>query len=280
MSPPAAFGPLVDTASLAARLGDAAVRVVDVRWRLGEPGAGRRAWERERIPGARFLDVDDDLADRSDLRRGRHPLPSPERFVAALASIGVGRGTQVIAYDDAGGAAAARLWWMVRALGGAAAVLDGGWPRWVAEGRAIERGTPSPIAPSFEPFAAPRAWPGIVSRDEVRAIAEGRRDALLLDARAPERYRGEVEPVDRRAGHIPGAANAPFADNLDGGRFRAPEELRDRFRALGAGGSREVVCYCGSGVTACHDLLALAVAGLDGAKLYPGSWSEWVADER
>ena len=229
------------------------------------------------------LDLDTDLSDLTDPSRGRHPLPDPRNLVAALARAGIGEGTRVVAYDDAAGAVAVRLWWLLRWLGLKGCRLScstAGSRKWIAEERPVESG-PAPVpAPHPRPLA-PRVRDELtVSRDDVaRARALG---LVLLDARAPERYRGEVEPIDARAGHIPGAVNAPFADNLTADAapiFRSPDELRAGFARLGVGpddGPR-VVCYCGSGVTACHDLLALELAGIRGARLYPGSWSEWMA---
>lgn len=273
---------LVDTAWLAAHLGDANLVVADIRWQHGQPDFGREAFEAGRIPGAVRLSLDDDLSDLTDPSRGRHPLPDPRHLVAALARAGIGEGTRVVAYDDAAGAVAVRLWWLLRWLGlkGVGFVLDGGIAKWTAEGRAVGSGPAPDAAPHPRPLT-PRVRDELtVSRDVVaRADALG---LVLLDARAPERYRGEIEPIDTRAGHIPGAVNAPFADHLSGDTapiFRSPEELRAGFARLGVGpddGPR-IVCYCGSGVTACHDLLALELAGIRGARLYPGSWSGWIA---
>ena len=273
---------LVDTAWLAAHLGDDNLVVADIRWQHGQPDFGREAFAAGRIPGAVRLSLDTDLSDLRDLSRGRHPLPDPRNLVAALARAGIGEGTRVVAYDDAAGGVAARLWWLLRWLGlkGVGFLLDGGLAKWTAEERPVESGTARDPAPHPRPLA-PRAREELtVSRADVaRAEALG---LVLLDARAPERYRGEVEPIDTRAGHIPGALNAPFAANLTGNAaplFRSPEELRAAFArlGLGPGDGPRVVCYCGSGVTACHDLLALELAGIRGARLYPGSWSEWVA---
>ncbi len=256
--------------------------MADIRWQHGQPDFGRDAFLAARLPGAVRLDLDRDLSDLSDPRRGRHPLPDPRDLVAALARAGIGEGTRVIAYDDQAGGVAGRLWWLLRWLGreGAAAVLDGGLPKWLAEGRPVASG------PAPAPVAHPRPLPPLV-RDGLTATAEeiareAGRGLIVLDARAAERYRGEVEPIDARAGHIPGAVSAPFADNLAPGDppvFRSPAELRATFARLGIAppdGPR-VVCSCGSGVTACHDLLALEAAGIRGARLYPGSWSEWIA---
>jgi len=280
--------PLVGTDWLGDHLGEPDLVVADVRWTLADPEAGRKAYATARIPGAVFLDLDAELADRSDLRRGRHPLPDPGRLVATLAGRGIGQGTQVVAYDDAGGSIAVRLWWMLRWIGadGMCSILDGGIPKWIAEGRPLERDAPRsppppgvarphprPLRPSLHPELA------VDAATVARAAELG---LILLDARAPERYSGEIEPVDARAGHIPGAINAPWELNMTEDPpfvYRPPAELRGHYKALGVGngdGGR-VVCYCGSGVTSCHDVLALELAGIRGARLYPGSWSEWVA---
>ncbi len=281
--------PLVGTEWLAARLGEPDLVVADIRWTLGAPDAGRQAFLAERIRGAIFLDLDTELADRSDLRRGRHPLPDPRRFAAALAARGIGRGSRIVAYDDAGGSVAARLWWMMRWIGadGACALLDGGIPKWIAEGRPLERGTPAPGALSAAGAPHPQPLPVALHPElMVDATTVERAQELgliLLDARAPERFSGEVEPVDARAGHIPGAISAPWGENMTDDPspvYRPAAELRAHFEALGAppgGDGSRLVCYCGSGVTSCHNVLALELAGIRGARLYPGSWSEWVA---
>ncbi len=270
---------LVTTEWLAPRLGDPRLVVADVRWDMADPKGGRAAYEAGHIPGAVFLDLDTQLADRSDLRRGRHPLPDPLRFVKILAEVGIGKGKSVIAYDGGGGEIAARLWWMLRWIGhDDVAVLDGSLNKWVAEERTLESGPvpPALAVPPLEPL--PRLGM-VLPKTEVQPAIE--RGLLLLDARAPERYRGEVEPVDRCAGHIPGAINAPWAENMTPSAppvFRNPETLRARFKALGVRPGTAVACSCGSGVTACHDILALEIAGFPGARLYPGSWSEWIAN--
>lgn len=273
---------LVDTGWLATHLGAENLVVADVRWQHGQPRFGQEAFEAGRIPGSVRLDLDRDLSDLTDPSRGRHPLPDPRRLVAALARAGIGEGTRVVAYDDAAGAVAVRLWWLLRWLGqkGVGFLLDGGIAKWTAEGRAVESGPAPDPAPHPRPIA-PRVRDELTVPRDLVARAETL-ELILLDARAPERYRGEVEPIDARAGHIPGAVNAPFAASLTADAapvFRSPEELRAGFAQLGIGpgdGPR-IVCYCGSGVTACHDLLALELAGIRGARLYPGSWSEWVA---
>jgi thiosulfate/3-mercaptopyruvate sulfurtransferase len=265
-------GPLVDAAWLERAIGDPGLVVADVRWYPNR--SGRQAYDGGHIPGAVFVDVDADLAAHRAGASGRHPLPAPEDFARAMEQAGIGEDSVVVAYDDAGGSNAARLWWMLASTGHHAAVLDGGLMAWAGE---LERGSGS--EPSRASFS-PRPWPTdrVVDADQVEAL---RRDpsAVVLDARAAERYRGEVEPIDPVAGHIPGAKNAPWAANLDPetGRFLSPDALRRRYEALGVDGQRTVVAYCGSGVTSCHDLLALEVAGFPRAKLYVGSWSSWIA---
>lgn len=251
-------------------LSDPDVVIADVRWYL-DGRRGSDAFAEGHIPGAQFVDVDRELAAPPGAR-GRHPLPDPDDFARVLSRLGVTRASTVIAYDDAGGAIAARLWWLLRWVGlDNGRVLDGGIGAWVAAGGELETVT-RPRAPARLLKLEPR--------DDVYADIDevARGDALLLDARAPERYRGEHEPIDPRAGHIPGAKNAPFAENLRHGRFRPAAELRARYAELGADRAREIVCYCGSGVTAAHDVLALELAGFPGARLYPGSWSEWSSD--
>jgi thiosulfate/3-mercaptopyruvate sulfurtransferase len=260
-------GPLVTASWLRERLGHPALRVVDCRFRLGEPGAGEELWRAGHIPGAAFMDVDRDLAAEPG-ERGRHPLPEPAAFERAARRTGIGPDSLVVAYDEAAEGGAARLWWLLRHFGhDDVAVLDGGLRGWREEGGPLESGA-AQIEPSA--FTAQEQGADIRNHEEV-SVGGG----LLLDARAPERYRGEVEPIDPVAGHIPGAVNLPFAELAPGGRFLAPDELRARFQAAGAAPGRELVAYCGSGVTACVLLLAAEVAGLDPGRLYPGSWSEW-----
>lgn len=265
------FGPLISPAELAARVAAGTpTRIVDVRWRLGQPAHGPRAFAEGRIPGAVFLDLDRDLSQIDDPARGRHPLPEPETAAARLAAVGLDRHTPVVVYDDLGGAVAARLWWMLGWLGGPpVAVLDGGLDGWCSAGQPLRRGpatSPIPASPWAPSVDAARVV-------DIEAIAAG--VPLLIDARSAERYRGETEPVDPQAGHIPGAVNAPWAGNLVDWRMADPAILRARFEALGVSPSNPAVFYCGSGVTACHDLLALDVAGLRGGRLFPGSWSAW-----
>jgi thiosulfate/3-mercaptopyruvate sulfurtransferase len=248
------------------------VRIIDCRWYLGRTGDGRAAYERGHLPGAIHLDLDDDLSDRAGYGApGRHPLPSPAAFAARLAAAGIGDEHLVVAYDDVGGWVAARLWWMLDTLGHhEAAVLDGGIDAWTAAGGELATDVPAwPVAS----LHLGDAWTGVISREEVKARLGS---VALLDARAPARYRGEVEPVDPVAGHIPTAVNAPVAGNLVDGRFRSPAELRERFASLGADGSAgPVVTSCGSGTSALHHAIALRLAGLPDPILYVGSYSDW-----
>ncbi|GAA4939760.1 sulfurtransferase [Streptomonospora halophila] len=249
------------------------VLFADVRWYL-DGRSGRNAYLEGHLPGAVFADVDTDLAAPATEAGGRHPLPDPGDFAASMAALGIGDGTPVVAYDDSGGSTAARLVWLLRVLGSPAAVLDGGIDAWPGP---LERGEVEPVRRERTPMP----WPADRFADtaDVRAEAGDPR-RLLLDARARERYTGAAPaPVDARPGHIPGARSAAWAGNLtEDGRFAPPERLRERFRALGADSAETVTAYCGSGVTACHDLLALEHAGYAGARLYPGSWSAWGAD--
>jgi thiosulfate/3-mercaptopyruvate sulfurtransferase len=270
-------GPLVATAWLAAHLTDASLRVVDVRWYLDPTRHGRAAYDAGHIPGARFMDLDADLAAPGGQKGGglgRHPWPSPEQVADVMGKAGIDQSTFVVAYDDQAGAIAARLWYVLRAHGHrSVAVLDGGITKWVAEGRPLSTDVP-PIehrifVPRFDP-----AW--VVSKQQM--IDRDPRE-LVIDARASERYRGEQEPIDSQAGHIPGAINVPYASNFTGGPvpvMRPADELRELYAGVGADERRPIV-YCGSGVTSCHTVLALKRAGLP-ATLYPGSWSEWSSD--
>jgi thiosulfate/3-mercaptopyruvate sulfurtransferase len=251
----------------------ARARLIDARWKLGDPGAGRIMFEQGHIPGAVYVDMDQDLASAPGAG-GRHPLPTEEQFAASMSRAGVDASTWVIAYDD-GGAGAARLWWLLRHFGHAdVSILDGGYPGWVAAGGQPESGESSkPAAARFE--ARPRDG-DFMELDELRAALEAG-TVHLLDARAPERWRGDVEPVDRQAGRIPGSVNAPSSDNLRDGHFRSAAELRGQYAQLGVLDGKPIVVSCGSGVSACVDLVALELAGVQGAQLYPGSFSGWIA---
>lgn len=270
------FSDVISPAELAPLLTPPELRVLDCRASLQDSGAGRAAYAAGHLPGALFADLLDDLSGPIvPGRTGRHPLPAANALVDKLRRWGIGGSTQVVVYDDAGGAFAARLWWMLRWLGhDAVAVLDGGFSAWVAEGRPITSEVAQPPPGDFSPRVRPEL---LISASELARPQSLARK--LFDARAPERFRGDVEPIDPVAGHIPGALNLPFADNLSGGRFRSPAELRQRLaQALDGTPPEQAVVYCGSGVTACHDVLAFARAGLPLPKLYAGSWSEWITD--
>jgi thiosulfate/3-mercaptopyruvate sulfurtransferase len=271
-----AYTTLISVADLRSRLADPRLAIFDCRHDLMNPDAGARAYAQSHIPGARFAHSDKDLAGPKSGRNGRHPLPDPQAFMAWLGGQGVDGGTQVLAYDSAGGASAARLWWMLRWLGHEhVAVLDGGWEAWVQSGGPVTADLPAIVPATFS--GKPRdTWV------DVLFVQSHLNDpsVVVIDARSPERYRGEIEPIDPIAGHIPGARNRLYKDNLDAGnRFKAAAQLRDEFLRLLAGTKPEqTVHQCGSGVSACHNLLAMEIAGLPGAKLYPGSWSEWCSD--
>lgn len=262
---------LVPAADLAARLADPDLRIADVRWSLADPGGGRVAYAEAHLPGAVFVDLDTVLTAPEG--PGRHPLPQPAAFVAALAALGIGREHRVVAYDDAGGTVAARLWWMLDVLGHPrAAVLDGGIGAWRAAGLPLTAELPD-AAPARPWPDVPAAWPRTIDR---ATLAAALGTVTLLDARAPERYRGEIEPIDPVAGHVPTAVSAPTASFLaPDGRFLSTTALAMRFAELGAGRERPVVVQCGSGVNACQLALAARVAGLPDPLLYEGSYSDW-----
>ena len=269
---------LVESAALADRLQDPDWVVFDLRFSLTDPDYGRRAYAAGHVPGARFLDVEQDLSGPVTPGTGRHPLPDAARLAESLGAWGVGNGVQVVAYDDAGGAYAVRLWWLLRWLGHrAVALLNGGFPDWVGRRQPVSRGLPAHRRRAFRGGPDRRLWVG--AEDIEQALGSSR--YRLFDARAPERFRGEVEPIDPVAGHIPGAVSLPYMDNLDArARFRSAGALNRRFAAkLGKRSPDSVVHMCGSGVTAAHNLLAMEIAGLGGSRLYPGSWSEWIRSE-
>jgi thiosulfate/3-mercaptopyruvate sulfurtransferase len=271
------FNTLITTEELAALAGRPDVVVCDVRHDLAQPDAwGETQYRHGHVPGAVFVHLDRDLSGRKTGTNGRHPLPSPETAAAMFGHLGIAAGRQVVAYDQGGGMFAARLWWMLGWLGfDAAAVLDGGYAKWVAEGRAVET---DPVMPKAAAFTIGRVTPTVNASGVMASLARQR--LLLIDARAAERFRGETEPLDPVAGHIPGARNRPYALNLNpDGTFKHPAFLRAEFGALLDGEPHDLVVHqCGSGVTACHNLLAMEIAGISGTRLYPGSWSEWCAD--
>ena len=266
---------LISTEALAAYLADPALVVVDCRHNLADIGAGELAYRAAHLPGAHFLHLDHDLSGVKTGKNGRHPLPEIGALSATLGRIGIDASKQVVAYDQNYGMWASRLWWLLHWLGHErAAVLDGGVDKWVAEGRPLTAELPVARAARFVPRPRPTA-----SADEIlRHLGDG--TLTVLDARAPERYHGDIEPIDPVAGHIPGAINRPYTQNLTPqGTLKPAEALRPEFEAQLAGRAPgSVVHQCGSGVTACHNVLAMAIAGLPGSRLYPGSWSEWVSD--
>ena len=271
-------GPLVDADWLAAALSDHAppeLVVAAARWYPDRPS--RSAFLEAHIPGAVYVNVDTDLAApaRPDRRGGRHPLPSPEAFAATMSRAGIGDRTTVVTYDDAGGSIAARLWWMLRALDRPAAVLDGGLAAWTGPLASGEAEPPQPV--SF----TPTPWPtdAVVDANTVDELRT-RPGAVIVDVRVAPRYRGETEPLDLVAGHIPGAVNVPWNEVVDPvtKRFLPPERLRERYRSAGITPAVETVAQCGSGIVACHALLALELAGIGSARLYVGSWSDWISD--
>ncbi len=264
---------LVSGAVVAERLNDPKCRVFDCRHQLTDPDAGAQAYAAGHLPGAFFLHLDRDLSGPTNGRNGRHPLPDPLRLADKLGAAGVGAATQVVAYDDAGGMLASRLWWLLRWLGhDRVAVLDGGIDRWLAEDRPLT--TEWPRSEANVLAVALRDW--VVDSEAVLGNLHDNH-LCLVDARSPDRFRGENETLDLVGGHIPGARNHFFRDNLGAdGCFLPAADLRRRFLALLAGrASDEVVMSCGSGVSACHNLLAMEIAGLHGGRLYAGSWSEW-----
>ncbi len=265
---PLGLGPIVSSEWLTQNR--QSVTVFDVRAYLDDR-EGRNAYHAGHIPGARFIDLESELSEVGDPALGRHPLPTAERFASVLGSHGVEHDTTVVAYDDAGGAIASRFVWMLRVLGQNAALLNGGIASW-----------PGELSVDVEPVQAvdhePRPWPVSALVDADGADAHVQAGGVLVDSRAPARYRGEVEPIDSLAGHVPGAINLPFADNLSEGHFVDEAQLRSRFDAAGVDG--DAVFYCGSGVTACHNILAAEAAGITRPRLFVGSWSGWSSQGR
>jgi thiosulfate/3-mercaptopyruvate sulfurtransferase len=266
------YSTIINPSDLESNLGNPEWAIIDCRFDLADSAAGEAAYLAGHIPGAVYAHLERDLSGMKEPtgRGGRHPLPTPAAMTKTFGRLGIGQNTQVVAYDDTSGHYAARLWWMLRYMGHeAVAVLDGGWPGWLAAGLPVEEGEGTPPTERLF-FGAPR--PGqVVTMDEVEGVP------MLVDARLPERYRGEVEPIDPVAGHIPGALNRPYPDNwTDTGSWRSPEELLAEFiDLLGETPPENATFYCGSGVSACVNLLAMVRAGLPEGRLYVGSWSEW-----
>ena len=268
---------LVSAEELAQHLNDPSWVIFDTRHELADTGRGRRSYEAGHIPGAYFLHVDDDLSGPRTGQNGRHPLPDLAAYAAKIDERGVKPGTQVVVYDDMNGNFAVRLWWMLRWLGhGKVALLDGGWPHWERGKYPVTKEVPALRKGNFT------AKPHLGATVDAPFLERFREDpsVVLLDARAPDRFNGLQETIDPVAGHIPGARNHPFGGNLDAdGRFLAPEELARRWhQTLSGADPGSVVAMCGSGVTACHNMFAMALAGMPEGRLYPGSWSEWIAD--
>ena len=269
-----ARSPVITVDELAPAAAGDDIRIVDARWRLGAPTAGREMFEAEHIPGAVHLDMDRDLAAKPGLE-GRHPLPKADAFAQTMSQAGISENTLVVAYDDGDGLGAARLWWLLRHFGhNGVLVLDGGFNAWKAAGKPTESGPGhGPSATAFQP--RPRS-DDLLDTDAIQEALETK-GVHLLDARAPERWRGEVEPVDREPGRIPGSINAPAGANVAAGQFRSAEDLQAHYQQLGVADGKPIVASCGSGVSACVDLLGLEIAGITGGKLYPGSYSGWLA---
>jgi thiosulfate/3-mercaptopyruvate sulfurtransferase len=267
---------LVSTAQLAEHLDDPDWVVFDCRHDLAKPDSGAKDYAKGHVPGARFLHLDRDLAAPTTGKNGRHPLPDPQVFMRTLGNAGVDSSMQVVAYDAQTGVYAARLWWMLRWLGHeGVAVLDGGYAKWTLEQRPVSSALPQPAPARF--VGEPRKL-AVDAADVLRSL--GRPGRVIVDARAPDRYRGENETLDPVGGRIPGSINRCFRENLDPRAcFKPPAELRQAYAALlGAAAPDTVVHSCGSGVSACHNALAMEIAGLSGSRLYPGSWSEWCSD--
>jgi thiosulfate/3-mercaptopyruvate sulfurtransferase len=274
-----AWTTLVSIDDLSAALGDPQLRLLDARAALADPQAGRLAYEASHLPGAVHVDLDRELSDHSQVGQGRHPLPQADAFARKVGGWGIGPGQQVVVYDGGDGSmAAARCWWLLKLLGHArVAVLDGGLAAWRAAGLPLTAAVEAPAALSAYP-AAGFDRSRIAAADELLARLD-EAPGWLLDARAGERFRGEVEPIDPVAGHVPGAVNRPFSQNLRDGRFKPSAELQAELSPLLRGHApADVVLSCGSGVTACHLLLAMEHAGLPGARVYAGSWSGWISD--
>jgi thiosulfate/3-mercaptopyruvate sulfurtransferase len=267
---------LISVAGLVQHLDDPAFVVFDCRHELTKPESGIEAYAQSHIPGALFAHLDRDLAAPLTGRNGRHPLPDAKVFAAWLARMGVSNDKQVIGYDNAGGVYASRLWWMLRWMGHqSVAVLDGGWQAWLAANQPVTAAVPTPKPAGFAARIAQFPVDAKYVQEHLQSP-----DMVLIDARANDRYHGQNETIDPVGGHIPGALNRFFKDNLTPqGFFKSPDQLREDFKPfVGQGSPQRIVSQCGSGVTACHNLLAMEIAGLTGGRLYPGSWSEWIAD--
>ncbi|MDH5632939.1 MAG: sulfurtransferase [Gammaproteobacteria bacterium] len=271
------FTTLVSTSDLAAHLDDPDWVVIDCRFTLTDPGAGLRSFQEGHIPGARYANLNDDLSSPVTETTGRHPLPDVEALAAKLGQWGIDGSKQVVVYDDTFGAMAGRLWWLLKWMGhDKVALLDGVYPKWLRENRPVSAVQHAARPVTFVPSLRDQM---LVSADQLQEqLAQG--NCVLIDARSEERFTGEIEPLDKVAGHVPGAVNRPYDDNLDfSGELMTGDELREEFEELlGERPSGCIIHMCGSGVTACHNILAMEAAGLMGSRLYVGSWSEWITD--
>ena len=270
------FDCLISAAELRNRLGDNALKIYDCRFSLFDKGKGHSAYLSGHIPGASYVHLENDLSGPITSRTGRHPIPKFDLFIERLGALGVEHGSRVVIYDEGPSAQAARFWWLLRWVGhDNVAVLDGGFRAWETVGGTITQGIEA------YPPGAYTAQVGSFEPVEANDVAEAlsTKSGLVIDARENKRFVGEEEPLDRVAGHIPGSINRPFQNNLEDGIFKNPEQLRGEFEELISGGHpREVIHTCGSGVTACHNLLAMEHCGMSGSKLYVGSWSDWITD--
>lgn len=266
--------PLITVFELKSQLSSPAVKVFDCRYALMDPSHGRVQYDKSHLSGAIFVDMNRDLAaPHIPGKTGRHPLPAKAEWIRTVCRWGLTPDVHVMLYDDGGGSSSSRMWWMLKWIGHEkVSVLDGGWQAWQAAGLPVTPEVPAAPQASADLYSAPTSLVTLLTADQV----DGSRQ-LLIDARDLPRFKGEVEPIDPVAGHIPGAVCSPFAGNLQDGRFKSAEALREKF-AMAVNSSKPVVCYCGSGITACHNMLAMAVAGLPTPALYAGSWSEWITD--
>lgn len=266
--------PLISVAELRTKLSTPDVKVFDCRYALMDPAHGRVQYEKSHLPGAIFVDMNKDLAaPHVHGKTGRHPLPSKADWIRTVLRLGLTPDVHVVLYDDGGGSSSSRMWWMLKWIGhDKVSVLDGGWQAWEAAGFPVSTEVPPMPQPSADQYSSRASLVTLLTADQVDG-----NEQLLIDARDLPRFRGEVEPIDPVAGHIPGAVCSPFGMNLQDGHFKSPEALREKF-AMAVNSNKPVVCYCGSGITACHNMLAMAVAGLPLPALYAGSWSEWITD--
>ncbi len=268
--------PLITAQDLLTELDDEEIRIVDCRWYLGKPDDGLSAYATGHIPEAVYADLESDLSGPGT--GGRHPLPSPEAFDTTLRRWSIGADSKVVVYDDRGGAVAARLWWMLTEQGHEETfVLDGGLHAWRDAGGRLTSDAPAVRTDPGSAGIEISEWTGTV---DLRAVADRSRGVVVADARATDRYRGDTEPIDGKAGHVPGAVSHPMTTNLDGPRFKAPDDLRSAFAEVGIEESTPSIMHCGSGVTACHNILAMEIAGLGRPALYVGSWSDWSSSDR